>query len=261
MDFKLKLPNDQTFPQVLATNAGPIIDEEVFPPDKVLDDDAIAAAEPFAGPFTMTTYRRGEDVSRAIYGARTALTVIVLSLIISLLVGVVRPGVRLSRWLAGPGAGAGDGRADAMPSLLAIVVSIVLVAGQSGTLGGILSASVAIMAVFVPQYFRVVRNATLAVKVEPFVDAARVTGASTTRSCCSATLSNVTSSLPVIITRNGAEAILQTLAGPWGFRLRHRADQGRRMGLRPEQGALGHLHGIVDCGVSRYRDPYWRCRA
>ena len=31
VDFKLKLPNDQTFPQVLATNAGPIIDEEVFP--------------------------------------------------------------------------------------------------------------------------------------------------------------------------------------------------------------------------------------
>src|SRR6476646_10637296 len=112
---------------------------------------------------------RGEDVySRVIYGARTALMVIVLSLII--------------------------------------------VAGQSGTLGGILSASVAIMAVFVPQYFRVVRNATLAIKVEPFVDAARVTGASTTRILFRQILSNVTSSLPVIITLNGAEAIL-TLAG------------------------------------------------
>jgi peptide/nickel transport system substrate-binding protein len=60
VDFKLKLPNDQTFPQVLATNAGPIIDEEVFPADKVLDDDAIAAAEPFAGPFTMTTYSKNQ---------------------------------------------------------------------------------------------------------------------------------------------------------------------------------------------------------
>jgi peptide/nickel transport system substrate-binding protein len=60
VDFKLKLPNDQTFPQVLATNAGPIIDEEVFPRDKVLDDDAIAAAEPFAGPFTMTTYAKNQ---------------------------------------------------------------------------------------------------------------------------------------------------------------------------------------------------------
>ncbi len=62
VDFKLKLPNDQTFPQVLATNAGPIIDEEVFPPDKVLDDNAIASAEPFAGPFKMTTYTKNELV-------------------------------------------------------------------------------------------------------------------------------------------------------------------------------------------------------
>jgi peptide/nickel transport system permease protein len=158
---------------------------------------------------------RGEDVySRVIYGARTALMVIVLSLIISLLLGVV----------LGLVSGYHGGWLDrvlvlvmdalyAMPSLLlAIVVSIVLVAGQSGTLGGILSASVAIMAVFVPQYFRVVRNATLAVKVEPFVDAARVTGASTTRILFRHILSNVTSSLPVIITLNGAEAIL-TLAG------------------------------------------------
>jgi peptide/nickel transport system substrate-binding protein len=60
VNFTLKLPNDQTFPQVLATNAGPIIDEEVFPADKLLDDKAIAAAEPFAGPFTMTTYAKNE---------------------------------------------------------------------------------------------------------------------------------------------------------------------------------------------------------
>ena len=158
---------------------------------------------------------RGEDVySRVIYGARTALMVIVLSLIISLLVGVVLGLVSGYRggWLDRVLVLVMDAL-YAMPSLLlAIVVSIVLVAGQSGTLGGILSASVAIMAVFVPQYFRVVRNATMAIKVEPFVDAARVTGASTTRILFRHILSNVTSSLPVIITLNGAEAIL-TLAG------------------------------------------------
>ena len=158
---------------------------------------------------------RGEDVySRVIYGARTALMVIVLSLIISLLLGVVLGLVSGYRggWLDRVLVLVMDAL-YAMPSLLlAIVVSIVLVAGQSGTLGGILSASVAIMAVFVPQYFRVVRNATLAIKVEPFVDAARVTGASTTRILFRHILSNVTSSLPVIITLNGAEAIL-TLAG------------------------------------------------
>jgi peptide/nickel transport system substrate-binding protein len=60
VNFTLKLPNDQTFPQVLATNAGPIIDEEVFPADRLLDDSAIAEAEPFGGPFSMTTYRKNE---------------------------------------------------------------------------------------------------------------------------------------------------------------------------------------------------------
>ena len=158
---------------------------------------------------------RGEDVySRVIYGARTALMVIVLSLIISLLVGVVLGLVSgyLGGWLDRVLVLVMDAL-YAMPSLLlAIVVSIVIAAGQSGTLGGILSASVAIMAVFVPQYFRVVRNATLSVKVEPFVDAARVTGASTARILFRHILANVTSSLPVIITLNGAEAIL-TLAG------------------------------------------------
>jgi peptide/nickel transport system permease protein len=158
---------------------------------------------------------RGEDVySRVIYGARTALMVIVLSLIISLLVGVVLGLVSgyLGGWLDRVLVLVMDAL-YAMPSLLlAIVVSIVIAAGQSGTLGGILSASVAIMAVFVPQYFRVVRNATLSVKIEPFVDAARVTGASTPRILFRHILANVTSSLPVIITLNGAEAIL-TLAG------------------------------------------------
>ncbi|BBZ31699.1 ABC transporter permease [Mycolicibacterium confluentis] len=158
---------------------------------------------------------RGEDVySRVIYGARTALMVIVLSLVISLVVGVVLGLVSgyLSGWLDRVLVLVMDAL-YAMPSLLlAIVVSVVLAAGQSGTVGGILSASVAIMAVFVPQYFRVVRNATVAIKGEPFVDAARVTGASTSRILFRHILSNVTSSLPVIITLNGAEAIL-TLAG------------------------------------------------
>ena len=158
---------------------------------------------------------RGEDVySRVIYGARTALMVIVLSLVISLVIGVVLGLVSgyLSGWLDRLLVLVMDAL-YALPSLLlAIVVSVVIASGQSGTLGGILSASVAIMAVFVPQYYRVVRNATVAIKAEPFVDAARVTGASTSRILFRHILANVTSSLPVIITLNGAEAIL-TLAG------------------------------------------------
>ena len=97
---------------------------------------------------------RGEDVySRVIYGARTALMVIVLSLAISLVVGVVLGLVSgyLSGWLDRMLVLVMDAL-YAMPSLLlAIVVSVVVSAGQSGTVGGILSAAVAIIAVLVPQ--------------------------------------------------------------------------------------------------------------
>lgn len=158
---------------------------------------------------------RGEDVlSRVLFGARTALLVIVTSLVVSLPVGVALglTSGYLGGWLDRALVLVTDAL-YAMPSLLlAIVVSMAVTGGQSSTGGGIIAAAIAIMAVFVPQYFRVVRNATVGIKQEPFVDAARVTGASTPRILFRHILSNVTSSLPVIITLNGAEAIL-TLAG------------------------------------------------
>jgi peptide/nickel transport system permease protein len=70
------------------------------------------------------------------------------------------------------------------------------------------------------------------VKNEPYVDAARVTGASTTRILFRHILANVTQSLPVIVTLNGADAILTlaalgflgfgiepTQAAEWGYDL------------------------------------------
>ena len=158
---------------------------------------------------------RGEDVfSRVVYGARTALLVIVTSLVLSIIVGVplgLASGY-IGRWVDRVLVLFMDAM-YAFPSLLlAVVVSIVVAGGQSSSFGGVLSAAIAITAVFVPQYFRVVRNATVSVKTEPYVDAARVTGASTTRILFRHILANVTQSLPVIVTLNGAEAIL-TLAG------------------------------------------------
>lgn len=158
---------------------------------------------------------RGEDVlSRVLYGARTALAVIAVSLVASLVIGV--PLGLVSGYVGGWVDRVLTVIMDAMYAfptlLLAIVVSIVVSGGNSSSVGGILSAAVAITVIFVPQYFRVIRNATLAVKQEPFVDAARVTGASTARILFRHILANVTQTLPVIVTLNGAEAIL-TLAG------------------------------------------------
>lgn len=199
------------------------------------DGVAFVAQQPPSGQHWFGTSVRSEDVlSRVIFGARTALLVIAISLVMSLVVGV--PLGLVSGYI---------GRAldrvlvlfmdaiYAFPTLLlAIVVSIVVAGGQSSSFGGVLSASVAITAIYVPQYFRVVRNATVAVKNEPYVDAARVTGASTTRIMFRHILANVTQSLPVIVTLNAGDAILTlaalgflgfgiepTQAAEWGYDL------------------------------------------
>lgn len=54
--FKLKVPNDQTFAQVLSSPAGPIVDEQVFSADKVTPDNTIVKGHPFAGQYDITSY-------------------------------------------------------------------------------------------------------------------------------------------------------------------------------------------------------------
>ncbi|MFE6924871.1 ABC transporter permease [Nocardia sp. NPDC057663] len=199
------------------------------------DGVAFVSQQPPSAEHWFGTSVRSEDVfSRVLFGARTALLVIMIAVVLSLLVGV--PLGLLSgyvgRWVDRVLVLVMDA-IYAFPSLLlAIVVSIVVAGGTSSSLGGMLSAAIAITVVYVPQYFRVVRNATVAVKTEPYVDAARVTGASTARIMFRHILSNVTGSLPVIITINAADAILTlaalgflgfgiepTQAAEWGYDL------------------------------------------
>ncbi|MEV0250364.1 ABC transporter permease [Nocardia sp. NPDC050712] len=179
------------------------------------DGVGFASQQPPSAEHWFGTSVRSEDVfSRVLFGARTALYVIALSLVLSLVVGVPLGLVSgyVGRWLDKALVLFMDAMYAFPTLLLAIVVSIVVAGGASSSFGGVLSAAVAITAIFVPQYFRVVRNATIAVKQEPYVDAARVTGASTARILYKHVFANVTQSLPVIVTLNGAEAIL-TLAG------------------------------------------------
>lgn len=57
--FHLIAGNDQTFPQILSTPVAPIVDEEVFPADAILDDSAIVEGKPFAGQYSLETFDKG----------------------------------------------------------------------------------------------------------------------------------------------------------------------------------------------------------
>ncbi|GEN79111.1 ABC transporter substrate-binding protein [Actinotalea fermentans] len=54
--FHLKSENDQVFPQILSSPAGPIVDEDVFAADALTPDADIVAGNAFAGPYVITSY-------------------------------------------------------------------------------------------------------------------------------------------------------------------------------------------------------------
>ncbi|MGZ4568355.1 MAG: ABC transporter substrate-binding protein [Blastococcus sp.] len=60
--FHLNSPNDQVFPQILSSPAGPIVDEQVFSPTAVTPDDQIVKGEPFAGQYSITKYDKNNLV-------------------------------------------------------------------------------------------------------------------------------------------------------------------------------------------------------
>jgi peptide/nickel transport system permease protein len=156
----------------------------------------------------------GFDVfSRVVFGARTAVLVVIVAVVVSIIVGVLLGLVSgyLGGWLDRILVVIADA-VYAFPSLLlAIVVSIVISGGQSSYAGGIISAGISITVVYVPQYFRVVRAEAVRLKGEAFVESARVVGTNPWRIMTRHVLRNSTRSLPLILTLNASDAIL-TLA-------------------------------------------------
>jgi peptide/nickel transport system substrate-binding protein len=57
--FTLKNPNDQTWPYILGTSAGPIVDSKVFPADKLLDDAHAIGS----GPYAIASYDKNQQVT------------------------------------------------------------------------------------------------------------------------------------------------------------------------------------------------------
>ncbi|BDI23031.1 ABC transporter substrate-binding protein [Herbiconiux sp. L3-i23] len=54
--FTLKSENDQTFPQILSSPAGPIVDEDVFSATELTSDEDIVEGHAFAGQYDIASY-------------------------------------------------------------------------------------------------------------------------------------------------------------------------------------------------------------
>jgi len=179
--------------------------EPEFGDEQIPRREPPSAAHPFG-----TTSARFDVLSRVIYGARIAIAVIVVSTVIAMGIGV--PLGLLSGYRGGRIDRVLVFLMDALyafpPLVLAIIFAAVLAQYMSP---GVPTAAIAVGATYIPQYYRVIRNHTLSVKEETFVEAARSLGASPTTVVTRYVFFNVIQSVPVIFTLNAADGVL-TLA-------------------------------------------------
>jgi peptide/nickel transport system permease protein len=165
---------------------------------------------PSADHLMGTTVQSTDVLSRVIWGTQTELKVVLVSLALSLSIGVP----------LGLFSGYFGGRLDrllvllmdtmlAFPFLLLAIVIAFLLSGSIGR--GILTAAIAITVAYVPLYFRVVRNHTISIREEPYVEAARALGARPVTVIRKYVFFNVVQNVPPLATLNAADAIL-TLA-------------------------------------------------
>jgi peptide/nickel transport system permease protein len=175
------------------------------------DGERFAQLEAPSRDHLMGTNVQSTDVlSRIIWGTQTELKVVFVSLFFSIAIGVP----------LGLFSGYFGGKLDrvlvlvmdallVIPFLLLAIVIAFLLADKVGQ--GIFAAAIAITAVYIPLYFRVVRNHTISVREEPFVEAARALGARPLTIIRKYVFFNVVQNVPPIATLNAADAIL-TLA-------------------------------------------------
>ena len=164
-----------------------------------------------SGKHWFGTSRQGYDVfARALYGSQAALQVVVLATAISMIVGV--PLGMISGYLGGKIDKVLLFFMDTVYTLPGLLLSVTLafVVGR-----GVINAAIALSISYIPQYYRVVRNQTVSVKNELFIEAAQAMGASTSRVLSRYLFLNVIQSIPVIFTLNAADAVL--ILGGLGF--------------------------------------------
>tara|TARA_Y100001968_G_scaffold332555_1_gene391208 strand:- start:2996 stop:3817 length:822 start_codon:yes stop_codon:yes gene_type:complete len=157
------------------------------------------------------TDRLGRDVCvRTLEGSGVALEVVFLAVTLAVLIG-------LSLGIVSGYLGGFVDRIlvlvmDTIYTIPVLLLSVVMafVLGR-----GILNAAIALCVVYVPQYFRVVRNQTTQVKSELYIEAAEAIGAGPLWVIRKYLFSNVITSIPVLLTMNAADAVL--VLGGLGF--------------------------------------------
>ena len=157
------------------------------------------------------TDRLGRDVCfRTLKGSSIALEIVFLSMFFSVIVGL--PLGLISGYFGGVLDKSLSLIMDTIFAIPVILLSVVIafVLGK-----GILNAAFALCIVYSPQYFRIIRNQTLLIKYETFVEAANISGANFTRIIFKYILPNVLTPLPILLTLNAADAVL--VLGSLGF--------------------------------------------
>ncbi|WP_035987444.1 ABC transporter permease [Leptolyngbya sp. KIOST-1] len=167
--------------------------------------------QPPGGDHWFGTTRQGYDVfSRTLFGTRAAWQVVLLATLLSVAIGV--PLGMVSGYLGGWLDRALLFFMDTIYTLPGLLLSVTLafVVGR-----GVVNAAIALSIAYIPQYYRVVRNHTVSVKTELFVEAAQAMGADPWTVLTRYLFLNVIQSVPVLFTLNAADAIL--VLGGLGF--------------------------------------------
>ena len=152
----------------------------------------------------MGTDTLGRDVySRILTGASVILQVLVLSALISILIGV--PAGLFSGYVGGS---LDKGLSLTMDSIyafpgLVLAIAIAIVLGQSA-----FNIAIAVAVIYIPTYYRVTRSHTLSTREESFVEAGRALGASNSSLLRWYILPSILPSLAAIISLNVADAML-----------------------------------------------------
>ena len=167
-------------------------------------------APPSAAHWFGTTLQGYDVLSRTVFGARAAWQVVLAATAMSVVIGV--PLGMVSGYLGGKLDKALLFFMDTIYTLPGLLLSVTLafVVGQ-----GVFNAAIALSIAYVPQYYRVVRNHTVSVKTELFIEAAQSMGASTWAVLSRYLFLNVVQSVPVLFTLNAADAVL--ILGGLGF--------------------------------------------